>query len=49
MPQTAERIYEQLGLKSEFGNLRKETIETWGGLPSGTPVGEPQPLFPKTS
>lgn len=47
MPQTAERIYEQLGLKSEFGNLKRETIENWGGLPSGTQVGKAEPLFPK--
>ncbi len=47
MPQTAERIYEQLGLRAEFGTLRKEALERWGGMPPGTAVAQPEPLFPK--
>lgn len=47
MPQTAERIYEQLGLQAEFSKLRKEAIEVWGGIQPGTQVGKAVPLFPK--
>ncbi len=47
MPRTAERIYGQLGLKAEFGKLNKKAIENWGGMPPGTQVGSPEPMFPK--
>jgi len=47
MPRTAERIWEQLGLQAEFSKLKKEAIEKWGGMPPGTTVAKPEPLFPK--
>jgi methionyl-tRNA synthetase len=47
MPRAAERIWEQLGLQAEFPELRKEAIETWGGLPPGTQVGKAEPIFPR--
>ena len=49
MPRAAETIWDQLGLGSEFGTLRKEAIENWGGLPAGTQVGKAEPIFPKTA
>ncbi len=49
MPRTAERIWQQLGLRAEFAKLRKEAIESWGGLRPGTQVGQAEPIFPKAS
>ncbi len=47
MPQTAERVWQQLGLQAEFPTLRKKSLEDWGGLPGGTVVGAPEPIFPR--
>jgi methionyl-tRNA synthetase len=47
MPGTAEKIWKQLGLSSEFPSLRRESLEKWGSLRPGTPVGRPEPVFPK--
>ncbi len=44
LPQTAERIYQQLGLP---GTPERFADAAWGGLPPGHTVGEPQPLFPR--
>lgn len=49
MPRTAETIWQQLGLEAEFGKLTRKAIETWGGMPPGRQVGEPEPIFPKTA
>ncbi len=48
MPETAEKIWGQLGL-----NVEKELSKgwdvglKWGGLPPGQALGEPEPLFPR--
>jgi methionyl-tRNA synthetase len=47
MPRTAEKIYEQLGLQDRFGSLTWQELAQWGGVPPGTRVGEPEPIFPK--
>ena len=47
MPQTAERIYDQLNLSAAFKTLQIEDLETWGGVPDGLKVGTPEQLFPR--
>ena len=44
IPQTATKIYEQLGLTGEPNQF---TGATWGGLTAGHTIGEPAPLFPR--
>ena len=44
LPETAVKIYAQLGLK-EAPDLLSKT--SWGGLQQGHPIGEPAPLFPR--
>ncbi|MBM3238314.1 methionine--tRNA ligase [Candidatus Poribacteria bacterium] len=48
MPESANEIRRQMGLSEEFSaeeNL--ENLKTWGKLPSGIPLGEPKPIFPR--
>ncbi len=47
MPVTAERIWNQLALPGDFGEVRLTDIETWGGIPDNHPVGKPEQLFPR--
>jgi methionyl-tRNA synthetase len=44
LPQTAERIYQQLGLAD---SPTRFAYAAWGGLPPGHLIGEPAPLFPR--
>jgi methionyl-tRNA synthetase len=44
LPQTASKIYEQLGLP---GVPDKFDATHWGGLVSGNSIGTPAPLFPR--
>lgn len=44
LPATAEKIYAQLGLE---GSPNRMALAAWGGLPSGSRIGEPAPLFPR--
>ena len=44
LPDTAGRIYAQLALP---GTPDRLSATTWGGLPPGHTIGEPQPLFPR--
>jgi methionyl-tRNA synthetase len=44
LPDTAKRIYAQLGLKGEPEPFR---AAAWGGLAGGQRIGEPAPLFPR--
>ncbi len=48
MPETAKKIFTQLGLNAEE-ELKKgwEAGLTWGGLTPGAALGEPSPLFPR--
>ena len=48
MPETADRIFEQLGLdpKKEKQKKFNEAIK-WGGLLSGTKIKKGKPLFPR--
>jgi len=44
IPQTATKIYAQLGLQGEPGTF---SAANWGGLQVGHQIGEPAPLFPR--
>ncbi len=44
IPQTAAKIYAQLGLS---GEPNKFAAAAWGGLVAGHKIGEPAPLFPR--
>ncbi len=47
MPDTAEKMVEQLGLKVDFGTLKLKDIEKWGSYPVGNKLNEAVPLFPR--
>ena len=47
MPETANRIRQQMGLDDGFKDQGLDTITTWGGLPTGIAVGKPEPIFPR--
>ena len=47
MPDTANRIRQQLGLDESFNDQGLDTVAEWGGLPSGLALGKPEPIFPR--
>ena len=47
MPDTANRIRQQLGLDESFNDQGLDTLTEWGGLPSGLSLGKPEPIFPR--
>lgn len=47
MPETAQKIWRQLGLGENFAAVRLADVRTWGGFPAGTCVGSPEQLFPR--
>jgi len=48
MPETAKRIYEQLGLEPDsVDNLTLADIKTWGKLKPGSPIKKSAALFPR--
>lgn len=49
MPQTAPRIWSQLGLDDvkPLGEVRLEEIRGWGGYPAENHIGAPEPIFPR--
>ncbi|MDO5089022.1 MAG: methionine--tRNA ligase [Leptotrichiaceae bacterium] len=47
MPETAEKITEQLGLNADYGILKLKDVEKWGSYPVGTKLNEAVPLFPR--
>lgn len=46
LPHTAPRLWAQLGLGWDWQQARLEQL-AWGGMPAGTQVGAPEPLFPR--
>jgi methionyl-tRNA synthetase len=46
MPETTQKIYEQIGLTDKLDTIDPTTLE-WGTLKEGTRVGEVKPLFPR--
>ena len=47
MPETAEKIWRQLGLEEDFSGVRFADVRTWDGFLAGTHVGSPEQLFPR--
>jgi methionyl-tRNA synthetase len=46
LPQSAPKIWAQLGMPDSLGAVRFETLE-WGTLPPGQKIGEIAPVFPR--
>jgi methionyl-tRNA synthetase len=46
VPEAAEKIWRQLGLEGTPELVRIDRLQ-WGGLPAGTRIGRPEPLFPR--
>ena len=46
LPQSAARVWKQLGCEGEVKNHRVDQLK-WGGLAPGTKVGKPEPIFPR--
>ena len=47
MPDTADRIRQQMGLDESFNAQGLDTVAQWGGLPSEIPIMKPEPIFPR--
>lgn len=47
MPVTAPKIWQQLGLKTDFASVTLGEAQAWGRLPVGTVVAKPEPIFPR--
>ena len=49
IPQSAQRLWIQLGCESYLGKLSDQRIDQleWGQLKPGTRVGKPEPVFPR--
>jgi methionyl-tRNA synthetase len=46
MPDSAQKIYSQLGLGDNLAGVDPTSLR-WAGLPPGTPISEPQAVFPR--
>jgi len=46
MPDSAQRLWNQLGGEGEVKNQRVDQLQ-WGGLKPGTRIGKPEPVFPR--
>ena len=48
MPEAADEIRRQMGLSAEFITAQNlDCLKEWGGLPTGIPLGNPEPIFPR--
>ena len=47
MPQTAPKIYAQLGFADDFSKVTLDDLREWGGTPAGQHIGEAEQLFPR--
>ena len=47
MPDTAPKIWKQLGLGDDFAAAKLNDIREWGGIKSGMHIGEAAQLFPR--
>lgn len=47
MPESAKKIYEQLGFEVKVEDLRIENIRQWNKFLSGHKLGEANPIFPR--
>src|SRR5204862_2682497 len=46
LPQSAPKIWTQLGIAGSLDDLRFDTLK-WGGLQPGQTIGEVSPVFPR--
>jgi methionyl-tRNA synthetase len=46
-PGLSKRIYNAIGLESEFGDLQWESAVAWGRLTKGMVMAKPKPVFPR--
>ena len=48
MPETAPKIWAQIGMTQDFASVRLSDVKTrWGGIPAGQHIGEAEQLFPR--
>ena len=47
MPQTSEKIGEQLGIMADSSLLNLPSLREWGGFPAGVRIKGGEPLFPR--
>ncbi len=47
MPQTADKIWGQLGIKQPLEDSNFREAASWGNLPHGILITKGQPLFPR--
>ena len=47
MPETAAKIWRQLGIAQDFSAVRLADVHAWGGFPASTHVASPEQLFPR--
>jgi methionyl-tRNA synthetase len=47
MPESANRIWQQIGLTEDIANVKFQEAGKWGGLKPGTKVKKGDPLFPR--
>lgn len=47
MPETAPKIWAQLGMTGGIWDVRLDAVKAWGGLPAGQHIGQAEPIFPR--
>lgn len=47
MPNTAPKVWSQLGLGTNFAAATLSDAQGWGRIPAGTKVSKPEPIFPR--
>ena len=47
MPETAPKIWAQLGMAGDLWTMRLDDVKTWGGIPADQHIGTPEQLFPR--
>lgn len=47
MPNTAPKIWQQLGITADFNQVTLDDAQGWGRLSVGTKVAKPEPIFPR--
>ncbi|MBP5199663.1 MAG: methionine--tRNA ligase [Schwartzia sp.] len=47
MPETAPKIWAQLGMAQDLATVRLDDVKKWGGVPARQHIGEAEQLFPR--
>ncbi len=48
MPETAPKIWAQIGMEKDFASVRLSDVKTrWGSIPAGQHIGKAEPIFPR--